>query len=360
MHVCLISTEIFGFGHAGGYGFATRSLGRELVKRGVKVTVIIPQPRNTNSKRMEIEGFEIFAYPRLGFRKGIELFRSCNADIYHSQEPSLGTYLAQRAHPDKVHFVTSRDPRVASDWIIEFQYPTHGRLQVIKTCAYYENPLTWAAVRHAHGVYVPAHFLVSKVQKKYRLPKAPEFLPTPIPIPDSVQKAEQPTACYVGRLDRRKRPDRILDLARCFPDVNFMIAGRSQDVRYGAYLENEFNKLSNVKLLGFINQFEDNELSRLLEKSWILVNTSPREGLPNSYIEACGHRCAILSPTDPDGFATRFGMQVRDNDFSSGLANLLKQNKWQSLGKKGYEYVRETNDAPIAVQKHLDLYTSWI
>ena len=115
-----------------------------------------------------------------------------------------------------------------------------------------------------------------------------------------------------------------------------------------------------MKLLGFINQFEGNELSRLLEMSWILVNTSSREGLPNSYIEACGHRCAILRPTDPDGFATRFGIQVRDNDFSSGLANLLKQDKWQSLGNMGYEYVRETNNVPIAVQKHLDLYTSWI
>ena len=46
--------------------------------------------------------------PRRPF-SALELFRQADADIYHSQEPSFGTYLAQRAMPDRKHVVTFRD-----------------------------------------------------------------------------------------------------------------------------------------------------------------------------------------------------------------------------------------------------------
>jgi len=42
LKVCLVSTEILGWGLAGGFGFATRSLGRELARRGVDVHVVSP------------------------------------------------------------------------------------------------------------------------------------------------------------------------------------------------------------------------------------------------------------------------------------------------------------------------------
>ncbi len=48
MNVCLVSTEILGWGkNAGGFGFATRSLARELVARGVTVRIVIHPPRGS-------------------------------------------------------------------------------------------------------------------------------------------------------------------------------------------------------------------------------------------------------------------------------------------------------------------------
>lgn len=44
MHICLIASEFLGLGTAGGFGFATRSLGRNLACRGHQVTAVIPQP----------------------------------------------------------------------------------------------------------------------------------------------------------------------------------------------------------------------------------------------------------------------------------------------------------------------------
>ena len=39
MRICLIAVELFAWGKYGGFGRATRTIGRELVKRGIAVSV---------------------------------------------------------------------------------------------------------------------------------------------------------------------------------------------------------------------------------------------------------------------------------------------------------------------------------
>ena len=97
------------------------------------------------------------------------LFREADADIYHSHEPSLGGWLAMRAMPHRKHIVTNQDPRLLRDWWIEFRHPTYSPFQVLKTAAYYENPLTRRSVRAAHRVMVPALYLKKVVAGKYGL-----------------------------------------------------------------------------------------------------------------------------------------------------------------------------------------------
>ena len=79
----------------------------------------------------------------------------------------------------------------------------------------------------------------------------------------------------------------------------------------------------NLDMRGFVDQFRSDDLSRILGASWIIMNTSAREGLPNSMLEAAAHRCAILSSVNPDGFAVEFGRHVEDDNFAAGLEWLL-------------------------------------
>ncbi len=354
MKVCIVATEVLGWGSAGGFGFAARSLARGLAEQGIDVCIVVPQPRGTTEQRIRLHGVEVLAYPRLDIAAGTARLAEADADVYHSQEPSLGTWLARRAHPRRLHLVTSRDPRMAWDWWQELRYPTYSPAQVLRTAAYYENPLTRRAVRKAAAVYVPAHFLIDRVARKYRLRQPPSFLPTPIRIPLEVRKAAQPTVCFVGRLDRRKRPERFFELAAAFPDVRFIVAGSAQDPRFAAQLAGLARP--NLDQRGFVNQFAGDALSRILGASWVLVNTSAREGLPNSFIEACAHRCAILSPMDPDGFASRFGALVDGGDFAGGLRRLLAGDRWREAGLAGHAYVAETNGFERAVAAHIDAY----
>jgi glycosyltransferase involved in cell wall biosynthesis len=137
-----------------------------------------------------------------------------------------------------------------------------------------------------------------------------------------------------------------------------VIAGQSQHAGHARQLAAQCSRLPNVDAAGFIDQFESHRLSGILGESWILVNTSAREGLPNAFLEACAHRCAILSAVDPDGFTSRFGVHVPDRDFCRGLRQLLEGDRWRGLGEAGYAYVARTNDAAAATAQHLDAYRS--
>jgi glycosyltransferase involved in cell wall biosynthesis len=355
VQVCLVSVEIFEWGKYGGFGRATRVIGRELARCGVKVTAIVPRRRGQKPVE-DLDGIRVLSFRYHELMSAMELCRQADADVYHSQEPSLSTYLALRAMPDRKHVVTFRDPRVMQDWLIEFRFPSLNPGQVVANWLYEDNWLVRKAVRRADGLFVTAKMLIPKAKAKYGLSSDPEFLPTPVAVPTDIQKASEPTVCFVSRWDRRKRPEIFFHLAQSFPNVRFLAAGQSRDPEWDHYLRTMYGNLPNVEMRGFIDQFRTDELSQILGQSWILVNTAAREGLPNVFIEAAAHHCAILSAVDPDGFASRFGYHVSDDDFVDGLNILLQGDLWRERSASGYEYVSEVFEIDKAIDRHLAVY----
>ena len=119
MKVCFICMELFAWDKYGGFGKATRTIASELVKRNIEVFAVIP--RRNNQKEFEIlDGIKVLSFPKTNPFYAKRLFKECDADIYHSEEPSFGTYLAMKEMPQKIHLVTSRDTRLFKDWIREF------------------------------------------------------------------------------------------------------------------------------------------------------------------------------------------------------------------------------------------------
>lgn len=355
MKICLICVEIFAWGKYGGFGRSARMLGRELAKRGVDVTAVVP--RRTGQRAVEdLDGIRV-----LGFDPGkpfsaADLYREANADIYHSQEPSFGTYLARRAMPDRKHVITFRDTRDLRDWWIEFLYPSLNYPQVMANFMYEDNFFVHGATRKANAWFTAARLLIPKARKKYKLPRDPEFLPSPIPFPETVQKSETPVVCFVARMDRRKRPNLFFELARRFSDVQFEAVGSGRDNAWAAELYARYGNLPNLVLHGFVDQFGGTQLSEILSRSWILVNTSARESLPTTFIEAAAHGCAILSEIDPDGFSSNFGYFVRDGDYENGLETLLKNGLWHEKAARGMQFARDTFGPDESIERHLQIY----
>jgi glycosyltransferase involved in cell wall biosynthesis len=353
MHVCLSCIEFFGFDIHGGFGRATRFIGRELARLGVRVTVLVP--RRGRIPEGIIDGMEVRPYDVFDPASALKAFRACGADVFHSQDPSMGTAIARLAVPSARHVVTFRDTLDSSDWRLETAHSGKSRFGFFAYRLFLDNPwVTWT-VRRADARACAARFLIPKATLKYGLATEPEFLPSPVDFPEDVCKASRPTVTFVGRWDVRKRPERFFELARAFPTVDFIAVGGSSDPVRDARLRAMARALPNISLPGIIDQFRSDELSRILSRSWILVNTSPREGLPTTFLEAAAHGCALLSHTDRDGFASTFGRCVADGELAEGLATLLESD-WRAKGLAGRDFIREVFATDVAMQAHLNLY----
>jgi len=356
MKVCLTCVELFAWGKYGGFGRAARMLGREMVKQGVEVFAVVPQ-RSGQKPEEILDGITVLAFPQFQPWKALQLYRQCNADIYHSQEASLGSYLAMRAAPDRKHLITFRDHKLFRDWLVELKYPSRNYLRTILAWIYERNILVTKAIRGCDRLAVCAPHLAGSVIQNYHLQRPPLLLPTPVVVPEQTPvKSSSPTVCFLARWDKRKRPEQFLALAKEFTDVRFIAVGGSQNSAWDTKLRKRFGHLPNLEMTGFINQFDTGALSSLLEKSWILVNTSMREGLPTSFLEAMGHRCALLSRVNPDGVATRFGYHAKNDDFITGLSKLLEGDAWRDKGEAGYRYVRDRFELGNVVTEHLQAY----
>lgn len=353
--ICLISVEIFAWGKYGGYGKSTRIIGRELVKRGYEVCAVVPRRLDQEAEEW-LDGIKVYGISPIEMLTSGAIYKKIKADIYHSCEPSIGTWLAMKAVPGATHLVTCQDPKGYREWIQEFYFPSRSRIQVIQNYIFEANVLVRAAVRAAQGVFVPARFQQEKARLIYDLKTDAGFLPTPAEFPEEVTKSAVPTILYMGRLDQRKRPELTLALAKDFPEVIFKIAGKARAPQHEIQLKEAYGHYPNIEFLGFVDQFNGGLHHQLFSEAWIHINTSVREGLPNAFIEAAGHRCAILSYVNPDDFPQRFGYHAQSGDFHKGLEQLLSNDLWKERGQSAYTYVNSTYSLKHAMDEHERVY----
>lgn len=356
MHVCLICIELFGDSIYGGFGRATRFIGRELTSRGFRVSVVVPRRSPERPDRYLLDGMTVHQYnPRRPWQ-GVKILRDCNADIYHSQDTSTTTFLARIAKPAALHVVTFRDPMDSLDWEVETQYAGLPKLGWAQYRYFIDSPLVTFAIKRADSLHCAAKFLEAKTAAIYRLDPRPTFLASPVTIPVSVEKASRPTVCYIGRWEGRKRVELFFELARQCPEIDFIAVGGARDADRDNYLRRQYGGIHNLLMPGVLDQFQTSAWGEVLSKSWILVNTSLREGLPTTLIEAAAHRCAILSFTDPDDFASNFGVCAKEGKLKEGLSALLTNNRWRASGEAGYQYVKDVFSVEAAMAAHIDIY----
>jgi glycosyltransferase involved in cell wall biosynthesis len=145
------------------------------------------------------------------------------------------------------------------------------------------------------------------------------LLPNPIPVAHRLSpKAPAPRVVFLARLDPHKRPWLFVELARAFPDVEFVMVGQSHFSGAGAWQPSDLP--ANLRLVG---NLAGEEKLRELDAAWVLVNTSLHEGLAVSFQEALASRTPLLGFVDPEGVVSRFGISVGSFP-GDGLAALPK------------------------------------
>ena len=356
----ILASQYFGWGTYGGFGSMSRRLAEGLKAAGREVCVIVPRRRGQQASET-IGGVPVHSFDARNLGEAIRLMRAAPVDIFHSQDPTVLTYLAQRVRPECVHLVTSRDPHDGRDWWTEFRYATNRRRLLMPFHYLTESgPLVSRAVRAAQAVFCPAQCLRPKVQRLFGLRALPGFLPNLIDVPPTVApKAARPTFVYVARFDKRKRPWLFFELARQFPDYRFVAVGQgsaSAERGYDERLRRQYQGLPNLQLTGLINRFSEPErMSAVLSEAWALVSTGAREGLPLTFLEAAAHGCAIVSQVDADGMATRFGEWAADGDFGQALRRLMRGAPLEK-GLQARDYVLAQHESSRALAAHLEVY----
>ncbi len=163
--------------------------------------------------------------------------------------------------------------------------------------------------------------------------------------PGEIRKSAKPSVVYLGRLDPIKRPWVFFELARRFPDVDFLMLGQAHFSGAGAWKPS--TAPDNLKLFGHL---EGEQKRALLAAAWAVVNTSIHEALPVSFLESLIFECPIVSCQNPESITTRFGNYVGRWDgtglealdaFEQGLSCLLSDSelRWR-LGREGRKWVQ--------------------
>jgi len=351
-----------GFGPYGGFGVLTYDLAKGLAAKGLDVYITMPR-RDGQAPVERIGPINVVSYKSplyVGLRRVraySSIYRAIDADLYHSQEPSLGTALAQIGSPKKRHIVTFQDPRDPRDWILEW---AHRDLRIKDLYKFWFRYLweTGRAARRADATYCQAHYIRDKTKRMYHLRSRPGFLPNPVHVPQTPPlKASKPSVCYVGRWDERKRPELFFDLATKFPEVEFIAVGAClNSLSRDRALRERCASVPNLTAPGWLSA---EARADVFERAWVLVNTSTRECLPVTYLEAGAHRCPVLSHGNADDFARKFGYWARKGDladFTEGLQWLLHGGRWQDAGEKAHAYVQSTHGYDAVVDIHMRTY----
>lgn len=166
MKICLICVEIFGWGKYGGFGRSTRIIGRELISRGIEVCAVVPR-RGSQRAIEELDGMRALSFPMYSPLSMVPLLKQCNADIYHSQHTSFGTYLALKVRPRSRHVITFRDPKELNDWWLEIRYPSSNRIRTLLNWIYEDGLFVRRAIRQVDACFTASEFLNEKISRKY-------------------------------------------------------------------------------------------------------------------------------------------------------------------------------------------------
>jgi glycosyltransferase involved in cell wall biosynthesis len=132
---------------------------------------------------------------------------------------------------------------------------------------------------------------------------------------------------WVSTLRKWKRPDWFLALSQKFPNEKFvMIGGAQPNEMY--YFEQAKRAAKNTKNLDFLGFQPLDVTETYFDRCKVFINTSEKEGFPNTFLQAWRRGIPVLSSVDPDNVIVenKLGKRAESIDiFEKELKNILKE-----------------------------------
>jgi glycosyltransferase involved in cell wall biosynthesis len=167
---------------------------------------------------------------------------------------------------------------------------------------------------------------------------------------------------WVARCEPWKRPGIYLDIARSLPGDEFvMICPPSQDRDLFDSVRRRAGDLRNVQFHDYVPH---QEMASYFRRARAFVNTSRKEGFPNTFVEAAREGTPVLSlSVDPDGVLEGHGFGRAFGGDAGGLSSFLGRlrpegGEWERLSKNARSYALRHHDIGRIVEEDKRLLSS--
>lgn len=148
---------------------------------------------------------------------------------------------------------------------------------------------------------------------------------------------------WVARGEPWKRPEHFLEIAKMFPNYNFlMIMSKGSDPALFETITTEAKKLDN---LSFIPGVRFSEITEYFKRAKIFINTSLHEGFPHVFNLAMNYGVPIISlSVNPDNFIDKNEVGLYSNDDINKLrvdlhSLLSNEQLWENMSDNAHRYV---------------------
>jgi glycosyltransferase involved in cell wall biosynthesis len=347
--ICFIAHFAYGAlmgektGHIGGVERQTSLMAKWFANKGYKVSMVTWDEGQDDG--VEIDGVKVFKTCRKNAgMKGLRFFwprwsslyaamQRANADIYYQNcaEYVTGqTAMWCRKHGRKFVYSVASEP------------DCDKYLPVMRT--FRERFLYKYGLKHADKIIVQTRRQQEMLRDNFGFYSV--FIPMPCPGPDDeeytdIEKSRNSSSrvLWLGRICEVKRPDRLLELAKICPDVQFDFVGPVGNSDYARDVCHQAQSIPNVTFHGPASR---QKVSQFYKQAKIFCCTSDFEGFPNTFLEAWSYGLPVVSTVDPDNIISEKGLGIIGNDSASlshGIRELLKSaDKWTKASRAAREY----------------------
>ena len=159
---------------------------------------------------------------------------------------------------------------------------------------------------------------------------------------------------WAATLRTWKRPEKFLEIAKRCSTVRFrMVGGPSSDAVDATVFErmrSEAARLPNVEFVGFVPYAE---IDRHFNAARVFVNTSDREGFPNTFLQAWSRGIPTVSFCDTGAILDGgpIGAVVQSTEAMGTTVEALMRDDilWRREGTRAKRYVRSTHSVDAAL-----------
>jgi len=173
---------------------------------------------------------------------------------------------------------------------------------------------------------------------------------------DTMSKSLQCDVLWAGNSTPNKRPGVVMELARMLPDVSFAMGMNKSSSSAFEHWEKMAEPIQNLRFLG---ELSPGEMEHWFTRTRLLLNTSEREGFPNTFLQAWLNNVPVVSlEIDPDQIIREYGLgrihntneleQAKNNDLMlatsmvSSIRELLQNEELRKeIGLRAAQYLRK-------------------